>query len=58
MPPTPIQAWFNLLLAETGFRPAGVVLQETKNGAAVPANAAARKNWRRDQADGAEPRGL
>ena len=37
MPPTPMQAWFNLPLAETGFGPGCVVLHERKNGAASPA---------------------
>jgi hypothetical protein len=54
MPPTPTQAWFNLPLAETGFRPGSAVAQDTKNGAAMPATAAVRRNWRRDKFAGAE----
>jgi hypothetical protein len=54
MPPTPMQAWFNLLLAEMTLRPGCVLLHDRKNGAATPARVAERRNWRRDQGGGAE----
>ena len=54
MPPTPMQAWFNLPLAETDFLPGCGLLHDNKNGAATPATVAVRRNWRRDQAGGTE----
>ena len=51
MPPTPIQAWFNFPLAEGRVGPGCALLRETKNGAARPAAAVARRNSRRDQVE-------
>ena len=50
----PYLVWFSLPLAETRFASGCVVLHDTKNGAAAPAKAVVRRNWRRDQVDGAE----
>jgi hypothetical protein len=43
-----------LLLAEPDFCPGWVLLHDEKNGAAMPATVAARRNWRRDQGGGVE----
>jgi len=49
-----MQAWFNLLLAGIVLGRGCVVAQDITNGAAKPAAAAVRKNWRRDQSGSAE----
>jgi hypothetical protein len=49
-----MEACWSLPLAETGRGPGEALRQETKNGEATLANAAARKNWRRDQGAEAE----
>lgn len=49
-----MQAWFNLLLVGIVLGPGCVVAHDMKNGAAKPAAAAVRKNWRREQDGGAE----
>ena len=48
-----MQAWFNLVLAGIGLGPECGPRQDTKNGEAKPATAAARRNWRRDHGVGA-----
>lgn len=50
-----MQAWFNFPLGEIGCG-AGVLLQEMKNGADTPPTARLRKNWRREQLEGARVR--
>ena len=49
-----MHAWFNLLLAGMALGLGCAVRQDNTNGAARPATAAVRKNWRRDQGGGAE----
>jgi len=49
-----MQAWFNLLPDAPVFGIFGVVVHDTKKGAAAPATAAVRRNWRRDQGGGVE----
>jgi hypothetical protein len=43
MPPTPMQAWFNLLFGEAALRP-----DENKNGVAQPNPTVPRRKTRRE----------
>jgi hypothetical protein len=56
MPPTPMQAWFNLSLGEMGRGPLGAVRHDISKGDATPATAAVRRKWRRDQGAGSKRR--